>query len=1288
MTVPISDRLSQLYVGNGTNTRFDFTFRIFQQEDLTGVAIRKKGNTDFETVDPSTYTVTLNADDMGGFVTFNTAPSKGTYFYIAGATPLDQLLDITNYDNFYPDAIERALDKLTALLQEWGTQLDLEKQARILADIHYDSLAMEREENLENRLISYINAVVGITNPKIFDGISDRMVITKDGRTQREFNESIPFWTDDYVNFKQQTIQREKKIIDYTDSEISKTNVALSNKIQTEKQRAEEAERLLELKISTSDLGIKFFETEAQVFAYVPGENDPKKAYAFDTKKNYMWVLKSGSTTEYQWKDEGLSSLSLANNYTNEQIKKLGFKVGPNIFDKHKVEIGKYYFWETGEKGNASLEYVAAGLYEIEGGVEYQVPTNYNQQFAFFDANKIYVDGQKNAGDTHKFTTPSNAKYIGLTVEVVQLDSFMLCKSIEYPADYTPYIIKNDLISVDAKLVHNLPSVIKEEVGINVVNIIDTTKVLNGKYIVWSNGFLGTNPDFVAAGPYEVKPNTEYQVSKNYDQQFAFYDENMVYVGGYVSPDVNKKFVTPANAKYIKLSIHKDILSFIVVAESAHFPALYEPYSITLKDLQLTPVQVLNSIDNIKAGLGFDIINIVDTNRVIQDSYINYLTGDVGRNVDFVATEACLIKPSTEYQTSSFYDQQFAFYDENMVYVDGFVSPDVNKKFVTPANAKYVRFSISKTQLPKIVVSESSIFPSEYVPHSVRLTKNLIVGGLENKATEIITSADTGAIDAVFTGKNAVQLALNSIADASSKNRYTIKTKGFHKVDVAKDVIGYPGYPSMILAKDHVDIVGDGKTVFWCELPHNDADIGPSADGNTYPRNRYQTLYSYAKDCLIKDVTFVVVNARYALHLDNPLGANATHNFEGVWFYFKGDVGSKQALGIGTSTGEKVYFKGGGSHSDSGQPLYCHNNVKFSDPSLVYFEGHKLSSNTSKLIGRIESDGSLLHDKMQFIGCSFGGTSYIFSYGEYRLRANPAQNYDSFDHSEWQLEGYGNDPFLFDNNVNGFCLRIKTAATGAGNTIRFDKASSAYPILIKNNQANTDVNLYVDSRDYLDGYIVQDGTVGLPALAFGCKDLGDTAADLERPTVYTSMGKRLGNCSSVNKSLGVIINGTTFTVTFNKDYTSMSNTAILAEINAALTGATADLYAYGRDYYPMMTDVAETVYNNTSSYIPKGSVVTKSKGTVKLANGNDKVFGVALDDIPVMSTTATGMTKGQGRVLKRGYISTDQNKAHYVLSDVSPAVGGKFKVENGQLISNINGTISVDIDDGVVSINC
>ncbi|VXA58276.1 hypothetical protein ACI8B_60118 [Acinetobacter proteolyticus] len=285
MTVPVSDRLSQLYVGNDINTRFDFTFRVFKQEDTTGIAVRIKKTVEFETLDPSAYTVTLNQDQLGGYVTFNAAPKPNTFFYIAGATPLDQLLDITNYDNFYPDAIERALDKLTALLQEWGVSLDQEKQARILADLHYDSLAMEREENLEARLTSYINAMIGITNPAVFDGITDRMVITKDGRTQREFNESIPFWTNDYVNFKQATYLREEQILDH----VAVEDNILNQKIISETTRAVNAEHQLQEQINANGIGNRAYLTYSAMVAdklNIPAKSKVTVTNDPDTTKN------------------------------------------------------------------------------------------------------------------------------------------------------------------------------------------------------------------------------------------------------------------------------------------------------------------------------------------------------------------------------------------------------------------------------------------------------------------------------------------------------------------------------------------------------------------------------------------------------------------------------------------------------------------------------------------------------------------------------------------------------------------------------------------------------------------------------------------------------------------------------------------------------------------------------------------------------------------------------------------------------------------------------------------
>lgn len=147
---------------------------------------------------------------------------------------------------------------------------------------------MEREENLENRLISYINAVVGITNPAIFDGISDRMVITKDGRTQREFNESIPFWTDDYVNFKQETVLREEQILEH----VQEQDKILSIRIDEENVRARGAEAALQSQINAVGVGNKAYQTYGDMVAdsgNIPANSKVTVTNDSDATKNGDW---------------------------------------------------------------------------------------------------------------------------------------------------------------------------------------------------------------------------------------------------------------------------------------------------------------------------------------------------------------------------------------------------------------------------------------------------------------------------------------------------------------------------------------------------------------------------------------------------------------------------------------------------------------------------------------------------------------------------------------------------------------------------------------------------------------------------------------------------------------------------------------------------------------------------------------------------------------------------------------------------------------------------------------
>lgn len=825
-------------------------------------------------------------------------------------------------------------------------------------------------------------------------------------------------------------------------------------------------------------------------------------------------------------------------------------------------------------------------------------------------------------------------------------------------------------------------------------NIFDKSAVTQNKYVDYLSGDIGTATNYTATDFCIVKSNAKYRVSDFYTQQFAFYDESKKYISGMVSANSNHEFTTPPNAAFARFTVPSSQIDTLVITESALFPADYLPYKIkkTINDLEVNANQVIGLNNIIEAKVGLQSVNIINKANVINGYYVSYLNGQIGNNTDFVATDYCPVKPNTKYKVSDFYTQQFAFYDANKAYISGMVSADSNHEFTTPANAAFVRFSIPKTQINAVIVAESTIF-SDAIKDTSKYIDGLVVPDTSSiKTTEIIVSADVNDATAAFKGNNAIQNALDSITDATAKNRYVIRVKkGLYKITKANEFLGYRGYPAMILTKDHVDIIGQGEdnTIVWAELPYDDAQIGASVDGNTYPRSSYQTVYDYADDSEIRDITFVAKNLRYTIHIDNPNGADKTRRYKNVGYLFKGDKGSLTAMGCGTSTGEHTHIVGGRSLSDSNVPFASHNNIAFDKPSFWSFKGHNFTSLAGKYAVYMQNDGSLLQDQLELVGCSFGGMAYILGYVDVWLSGNTSKNYDSFNHAEWKFTGYGNEPFLFANEVAGKSLLFKTTATGLNNSIRFDTSSSAYSLLIKNNQSNADAALYIDSRDYIDGYIVQDGSTGLPAQAWGCRDLSESVYLYDKGINYTSLAKRLGNCTSNNKTLGVIVNGVTKSIVFNKDYSSMTNAQVIADMQAQMTDVTISLLSYGRDYYPLMPDVAETVYNNGSTYIAKGSIVTKQAGFVKLAQASDKVYGVALDDIPVMSITSEGVRKGQGRVLKRGYISANRGNAHFALADnQNPAIGTRFSLSNGQLVTDSNGKISVDIDSGIVSINC
>ncbi|NCW69234.1 MAG: hypothetical protein EBV86_11820, partial [Marivivens sp.] len=121
MTVSSStNRVS--YSGNGSLTVFAYTFKVFDESDLTVILRASDGTETVQTI-TTNYTVSGVGDAGGGNVTFVTAPASGVTVVILRELSLNQGLDLVPNDPFPAQSLEDSLDKLTFMVQQHDEEL-------------------------------------------------------------------------------------------------------------------------------------------------------------------------------------------------------------------------------------------------------------------------------------------------------------------------------------------------------------------------------------------------------------------------------------------------------------------------------------------------------------------------------------------------------------------------------------------------------------------------------------------------------------------------------------------------------------------------------------------------------------------------------------------------------------------------------------------------------------------------------------------------------------------------------------------------------------------------------------------------------------------------------------------------------------------------------------------------------------------------------------------------------------------------------------------------------------
>ena len=123
MTVS-STNTKNSYSGNGSTTVFAYTFKIFDDDDIT--VILRTDATGGEAVQTKTthYTVSGVGNAGGGNITFGTAPASGITVVLLRETAQTQATDYTPNDPFPAASHEDALDKLTLIIQDQQEELD------------------------------------------------------------------------------------------------------------------------------------------------------------------------------------------------------------------------------------------------------------------------------------------------------------------------------------------------------------------------------------------------------------------------------------------------------------------------------------------------------------------------------------------------------------------------------------------------------------------------------------------------------------------------------------------------------------------------------------------------------------------------------------------------------------------------------------------------------------------------------------------------------------------------------------------------------------------------------------------------------------------------------------------------------------------------------------------------------------------------------------------------------------------------------------------------------------
>lgn len=368
----------------------------------------------------------------------------------------------------------------------------------------------------------------------------------------------------------------------------------------------------------------------------------------------------------------------------------------------------------------------------------------------------------------------------------------------------------------------------------------------------------------------------------------------------------------------------------------------------------------------------------------------------------------------------------------------------------------------------------------------------------------------------------------------------------------------------------------------------------------------------------LENLTITAKNMRYCVHSEaGGSFPDAVHLVKNCYIEHYGNQGAKdyraanslpagsvwsadRAWGYGSSSGWYERFENTVFISRR-EAWYVHDNKDFAKPMNHDFFGCKVIGREIDSLLSLQSLGAGLDSRVSLYGCQ---TSFNMVYDSDSPWITEKPENQVANHSQINYTQDGLDLIGYQTGNRGRALKIESNSTLPVSTVRVSGTAATV--------------LFGD-------YLIRDGGGGLKGYAAGYWDISGILVGLASDkTVNNTIGRRLGDCTAVNKTLTVTVDGgPAINVVFSGNHTADANATLIAQINAAL-GAAAVASEYditAGENYPNFVDRETYAKNTGAEGIPRWNAVKQGTSRAEVAliqsfDAVDKFIGIALEPIP------------------------------------------------------------------------